>query len=245
MSRISENIRKMTKAWGGKTTGNGISDALSDLYNNLPFGVKTEMVEIVPQQGVMQIDEEGQLLYLIKDGFTIENGKEYKAVVDGVSYDVIGMSESGIYAVTDTGDLDAATLYFICDSSGVAFPIPEGYGSVAMFPNGTANTRVAIYEEKEIVTPLPAKFMPEPIVFTTPDGQTFTCNKTYAECLEYYNSNVFNAVIKNPLAGVIPCIQYIYMADEGVIAFVFNIGGEKTGIMYTIDGSITIETMPQ
>lgn len=158
MSRISENIRKITKAWGGKTTGNGISDALSDLYNNLPFGTKTEMVEILPEQSVMQIDEEGQLLYLIKAGFTIENGKEYEAVVDGVSYDVIGMSDRGIYAVTDTGNLDTATVYFVCDPSGVAFPIPEGYGSVAMFPNGTANTRVAIYEEQEVVTQLPAKF---------------------------------------------------------------------------------------
>lgn len=239
MSRISENIRKIIRAWGGKTTGNGISDALSDLYNSLPFGTKTEMVEILPEQSVTQ-NRGGEGFWLNDgslNGFIPTVGANYRVVINNVEYRCTGKDQS-------MGDVKGSVI-----DCGKKFNI--GYVG---FNNSTTMTwdsslgetiTLAIYEEQEIVTPLPAKFMPEPIVFTATDMQTATCNKTYAECLEYYNSNVFNAVIKNPLAGVIPCIQCIYLADEGVIAFAFNFDGEKTGIMYTIDGSITIETMPQ
>lgn len=46
MSEISKNIRKITEAWGGKTTGSGIGDAVMDLYNSLPFGVTTEWLSL-------------------------------------------------------------------------------------------------------------------------------------------------------------------------------------------------------
>lgn len=131
--------------------------------------VETKMVEILPEQSVMQTEIEGQILYFIKDGFTIETGKEYKAVVDGVNYDVIGIFESGIYTVDDTGNMSTASVCFICDPVGVAFPTPEGYGSVAMLRNGTANTRVAIYEEKEVVTPLDSKFTAPVVWYSSED----------------------------------------------------------------------------
>ena len=83
---INSEIRKIAKAWGVDTKGSSIKDALKDLRTNLPFGTKTEMVEIVPEQSVTGTEGSEQYNYhtenkiadfIINKTYTIAiNGKQ-------------------------------------------------------------------------------------------------------------------------------------------------------------------------
>lgn len=125
MSRIGENIRKITKAWGGKTTGSGIGDALEDLYNNLPFAQKTEMVKIVPLQSVTTEESDGwayaelspsDLLkgLMVGETYTVQfNGTEYKCVAwEHADWNAVVLGNGSIFGAEGKGE----DVPFVCDS---------------------------------------------------------------------------------------------------------------------------------
>lgn len=192
MSRISENIRKITKAWGGKTTGNGISDALSDLYNNLPFGVKTERVEIIPEQSVTHVRLVGDR-YQAGFNLPIEGGKDYVVVINGTKYQCVS-TEGGTIG-------NNTTQYpFIFRSD-----IDSQYWSAEL---GSPIT-LEIYEP-EVVKQIDAKFVGASgggavvVTFNTTDGQNFTADKTLDELLE---------AVKNGanVVGILASSEYSFM----------------------------------
>lgn len=180
MSRISETIRKITKAWGGKTTGNGISDALSDLYNNLPFGVKTEMVEVYKSDNI-EYGNHG-MVYLNGMPPMVEN-QEYIVVLDGTTY-------TSVYEYIEELGVMGCYLY-ATDNGEVLLFMPDDVTPVIV---GTQDlTSISVTTEYEVVTPLDPKFVGasgggEFVVKGITDftESRWEVDKTFAEAYEAY-----------------------------------------------------------
>lgn len=160
MSRISENIRKITKAWGGKTTGNGISDALSDLYNNLPFGTKVETVEILAEQS-MTYDEHENCFFAPANSTNVINGAKAKIIYNGVEY------HCNVYVEDSAFFMGNFTLLGLDGDTGEPFAIMCQDGQTIAFVNNDGSTSVtlSISAEQETVTPIPQEYLPEPVAF--------------------------------------------------------------------------------
>ena len=86
---IANRLKRITSKWGVESKSHTIEDVLEDLENGLPFGVKTEMVEIVPEQSVTKSTSWDDVHQKEMRGFVIEvngnsdylvniNGKDYK-----------------------------------------------------------------------------------------------------------------------------------------------------------------------
>ena len=158
MSRISENIRKITKTWGGKTTGNGISDALSDLYNNLPFGTKTEMVEILPEQSVRgSLIAPANMVYTdkIDTSIAFTEGKNYKIVFNGIEYNFVAKSDGSKIYVAEINNLTNYP-FFIANYTKYEFVQFQ----VSWSRDLGETITLAIYEEQEVVKQLDVKYLP-------------------------------------------------------------------------------------
>lgn len=151
MSRISENIRKITKAWGGKTTGNGISDAVRDLAENLPFGTKTEMVEILPKTSVSVRQSGNRYTGGMNDLVVITPSKNYKVIINGAEHIITAMVERDFYKIKH--ETSNASEYF-----SINYNPTTNETSIAWSVDMGCPITVAIYEEQEVVTQLPAKF---------------------------------------------------------------------------------------
>lgn len=178
MSRISENIRKITKAWGGKTTGNGISDALSDLYNNLPFGTKVETVEILEEQNTVaysDLDGNEQSKGGITKFVDIANGTVCYVTINDVVFK--GVAERGEFGDT-TGNLCVQVV--ICDNpenptffvqlfndnAKAVFGVEvNGFAVIVNGDNAINAETLSISTEQETVTPIPQKYLPEHLQF--------------------------------------------------------------------------------
>ena len=181
MSRISENIRKITKAWGGKTTGNGISDALSDLYNNLPFGTKTEMVAILPEQSVTgHAIGNGWYGSLFPTEISLVEGKEYTIVINGEKRKATLRDISEEWGYESGIGFD--DLYIFDD---------EGWGADWSGTLGETVT-LAIYEEKEIVEQIDPKFVGDFVVKFSIEPSTgeWIADKTVPEIVKAFKDGV-------------------------------------------------------
>lgn len=247
MSRISENIRKITKAWGGKTTGNGISDALSDLYNNLPFGVKTEMVEIVPEQSVTGVLEDNYYSY---ETIKIPLRENYIVVFNGKHYNV--KNNGGVGGICEIGEplnnYNPAFLQYPFSISGGTNINDEINGLVMWKPDLGETITLAIYEEQEIVIPLNSKFAPG-IVITQNEDYIFSANVDFETVVKMHNDGVFNSAVLKMFEGGIVLYQlcsYIYNEEENAIALEFYTNSQNAltsnvPLMFTPNG---VEGMP-
>jgi hypothetical protein len=171
MSEISKNIRKITEAWGGKTTGSGIGDAVMDLYNSLPFYAETKVVAIVPEQSILgELNDQGKYYcapLLIEGGFykcsVILNGVTYQ-----VEYNQGAFGNAGILGGPPTSEP------FVFYNSLIYWNAELG-----------ETITLAIYEEKEIVKPLDPKYTGVMIVKITPiysgEFKGVELDKTYEE----------------------------------------------------------------
>lgn len=217
MSRISENIRKITRAWGGKTTGNGISDALSDLYNNLPFGAKTEMVEIVPEQSVTGEEQNGICMLMPEETlFTLTEGKTYKIVINGKSYEsVCKLVDVGNKNMV-IGDTEGYTNQSI--NPDVPFILSYNtqnngntYNEIAWLAELGETITFAIYSEQMVTKPLAQEFIPNIAYFKDagydnalmgvatadlPESNLSCLNMTFEQAVQHIMSG-------KPLMGVV------------------------------------------
>ena len=166
---IDKIIRKITKAWGGKTTGSGIADALNDLYNNIPFGTKTEMVEIVPEQSVTGgIDNpenpDASYISIFENPLPLSPESVIEVIFNGEIYklDVIGVGDTAYYAG------NGAIVEVSDNNTGEPFALASFEGtSMLLWNNSLGETiTLAIYEEKEVVTKIDAKFVGGVTVYT-------------------------------------------------------------------------------
>lgn len=112
------------------------------------------------------------------------------------------------------------------------------------------NKQITIVEENKTITPIPAEFLPngiggngnvnDEVVFTSTDFSTFTCNKTYEECLAKLNEGnirgygCMNGVMCAPFTSVFNA-QLAEM--EGILFIAMTLEG-KMALLYSPDGNI-------
>lgn len=146
-------FRKLANAWGIKTEANTEYGALEAIAENPPFGTKTEMVEILPEQSFTDnYDNEEESFYGgTYDYFllNVESGTEYTFIINGNKYSNKFIAD---------GDTRACEIY------------ENGHPIVYMDNNGGLNVdwakelgktiTLAIYEEQEVVTPIDIKYLP-------------------------------------------------------------------------------------
>lgn len=161
MSKIGESIRGITKAWGGKTYGSGIGDAIRDLADNLPFAVKTEMVEIVPQQSVTT-SKTGMIN--IAEDFNLIPNNEYSVSLNGKIYVETAK-------LVSTEQVETNGMVYIGANPFIQADMDKPFGIIihpargkvcGVFDESLYNTTIAlaIYEEQEVVKPLDVKYLP-------------------------------------------------------------------------------------
>lgn len=173
-------LEALLRSWGREPKGTTVWQLLKEVLQNLPFGVKTEMVEIVPEQSVTKstswedvhqnemrdlvIEVNGDSNYLVKI-----NDKDY-------------MCKSEFVGGED--------FYMIGDNETVPFSI-EIYDnmSVVTWKQSLGETiTLSIYEEREVVTPIDPKFVGASggggafvVNFTQVGGNSVTSDKTLAD----------------------------------------------------------------
>lgn len=137
-----------------------------------PFGVKTEMVEIVPEQSVTGLDmSEGnpdvdpgvQLGGVLENAIAIEDGKKYIVSINGEKIELTAKNEDNsppdMQFVSMGNDLLAGGLERP-DTGEPIYILWTGTSCVAYWKYEIGETiTLAIYEEQEVVKPLDPKFV--------------------------------------------------------------------------------------
>lgn len=155
MNTIAKQLNKLANMWGcGCRNRASIEDALEDIVQNAPFGTKTEMVEILPEQSMT--DEKVNNGWYGRQFLTelsLVKGKEYIVIVNGEKRKATlrDISEEWGYESGIAFD----DLYIYVD---IYIREDKGWGVDWSGTLGETIT-LAIYEEKEVVTPLAPKFV--------------------------------------------------------------------------------------
>lgn len=237
MSGISKNIRKITKAWGGETTGSGIGDAVRDLYDSLPFSVKTEMVEILPEQSVTGELKSGRYYTTISPSpFELAIGKKYKVAINGNTYNVNG----------EKREMEGLSGVFVGDGTLSTFPFAISYGvedgesgSGLMWSSELGETiTLAIYEEQEVVKKLDPKFVGKTVLYAVATNEDTWLYHDEALSEKVTKSELFsmngNVLVYVDLSG--NGLNYRYYSPT---AYFY---GEDYGVVYLDNGNTELQT---
>lgn len=161
----------------------------------------------------------------VTDASHIMSGK-VGHLADGSVVTGTGASESQVVSIEDVPNTTGTTAVI----TGVAAP----EGSISITTNGTHD----VYNYETAVVAVPSIDVP---TFSSSDGVTITCDKTYAQCLAILNGGENRAFISfagsNPdsLAGV---------NDLGVLKYYYVYSGALNArIQYRSNGSITISSV--
>lgn len=146
MSRISENIRKITKAWGGKTTGNGISDAVRDLAENLPFGEEEVTEEIEDYNGEVTGDTD---TYTSLPNARFLSMGDLAVTINGEKFYGTSGTSNGVTTKLNLGK------YYLYGEI-----LEPGIKIMGLTPGETYSIQIARVEKKTVVTPIDIKYLP-------------------------------------------------------------------------------------
>ena len=266
MATIANRIQELAKLWGGTPRKSTIEDAIEDLVDNAPFGTKTEMVEIVPEQSVIgtletdtNYDETKSFYTSDIDGTTIVQNKVYEVHFNGKNYkcEAVDFDEVivlGNFNIMNETGMPSNNEPFCIMSA----PTGDGsYAQIVLWNEDVGETiTLAIYEEQEVVKQLDAKFIPEPVVFTLSTDMTkVTCNKTYADCFGMFDNNILNAVMQTDALGTlnkVPVTNYclgVFMdGSNSMNVLIYNVSlmGNSAEVKYYENGNIEFTVnMPQ
>lgn len=150
--------------------GHNKFEVYHEKLNGLPYdampagypGVKTEMVEIVPQQSVTLNDGTVALTLDI----AIEAGKKYTVMFNDVKYECVGIDMTSIqdftcYGLVDNNDVEQPSLFviaYIADSNMVR--MFGGNIMVQVMETDLTNVKFSIATEQEVVKPMDIKYLP-------------------------------------------------------------------------------------
>lgn len=169
-------LRGLLEAWGHKPKGTTVWELLKEVLQNLPFGVKKQLVEIVPEQSVTATAENGECASLEnildipkeiissteKINVTI-NGKKYECVKSTNQY---GTSFFGATIIEEEERLDFSEypFYFAMFEYG---DVDFGYWNFIWDADLGETITISISTEQEVVIPLDTKFVGgvEPTIF--------------------------------------------------------------------------------
>lgn len=263
---IANRLKRIASKWGVESKSHTIEDVLEDLENGLPFSVEKKMVEIVPEQSVTgtipQLNEGEPEFYSETNPPTeiaslkLKENASYKVVFNGKEY--ICETELWEQEFTDDGVADVKGYKLSTGSipnGDVGFTISRGWSVLGGQTEDDGNTVIewsidngetitlAIYEEKEVVTPMNATFAD--IIISNEDG-VFSCNTTYAELrkmceidplsivnVKYVEKRNINTEIKLTVKQLKNLQIY-----ETQFAFEFGDYNSSTAVLYNSDGTI-------
>lgn len=194
---------------GGVSSWNDLTDK--------PFGVKTEMVEILPKTTKVATDVEvgcyvtpfsysDTKLEELDGGFreqpVLLEGVRYKVVLDGIEYITTARTDEALGTTVIGGEYDIIgegenTVIAFKD---MPFLICSGWNIsnyLGLYtPRGVARDlpdfTLAIYEEQEIIKKIDPKFLPDSmgtVVVLTEDDTNYTCNYKASELVKMYVEN--------------------------------------------------------
>ena len=191
MSGISKNIRKITEAWGGKTTGSGIGDAIMDLYNSLPFYSETEeIVRHITLNANGPASAQGKDITIAK--LIYNNPESVTAYHKDRPCKYLGIrDDSSSYQTKFSYGIDDVVIVQL----GVAKSNGELRGDISAYFSELDYVNfvdIEVPDTVEVVKKLDPKFVDSDMVvdFATTDGQTFTVDKTLDELLEITKGGV-------------------------------------------------------
>ena len=255
---ILDSFKKLAKAWGIEPKGDNIADAVNNVVENIPFGVKTEIVEIVPEQTHQSESLMGQSGFVANglSGVTVRDGQEVYVVFDGVQYISSAFTMDGIIVVGN-GYVGDKT----CPNPGepylMAFNIPDSDnpGDVVVFTedkNRNEHT-IKVSTEQEVVKQLDPKFVGGGFVVTmlSEDGQNFTCDRTVDEIAKAVGNgqtisiNISAAGMSIPFMSPTVAIKYnggTEISEIYMLCTVITIGSTAAivsqGFILSADGSV-------
>lgn len=206
--------------------------------------------EVVLYDDTLTIDSIG-MLGLEEILFNAVEGKKYEITYNGTIYNCVGIlyeeneqtqvalgnlslrikDAYGTPAGPDTGE---PFLFFIVNTDSTK-------GTVITSTIRGTDVSILVVEKTEVTNKLPYKFNTEPIIFTTTDMQTATCNKTYFKCLEAINNNFFTSYFVMEMEGGKSIVQFNGInVGESTLEFVTIQGPTMINFSYGIDGTISV-----
>ena len=138
-------LRALMEAWGHKPKGTTVWQLLKEVLQNLPFGTKTEMVEIVPEQSVTQQGDAGDYWRAY-----IDKANANSVIKDDNEYTIVFNGKSEKMVVIDTEIEKNGNFLIEIDEDGINIEWNKDLGETIT---------LAIYEEQEVVQPLDPKFV--------------------------------------------------------------------------------------
>lgn len=151
-------LEALLRSWGREPKGTTVWQLLKEVLQNLPFGVKTEMVEIVPRQSVTKTSSLGGTCISSAVDVELFVGKKYKVNLNGVYYDAEakeGPADDMIVCGNELfvgGDVDTGEPFAIIN-------IPGNKNMIWLAELGETIT-FALYGEGEVVKPIDIKYLP-------------------------------------------------------------------------------------
>lgn len=135
---------------------------------------------------------------------TLEYEKLYRVVFEGVTYDCIcHQSNNAQYIIGNArwGSSNQDATDDISDNS--PFCIRQNGTTFYLYTETAGTYTVSVEQVNETTHPIPAEYLPQPIVFMTSDLSAITCNKTADEVVEAIAANAQTDVwLSVPSEGV-------------------------------------------
>ena len=217
--------------------------------------------EVVLYDDVVRFNSAGSKTF-IEPLFNIVVGKLYEVSFNGTVYTCYGKT----YTHSANGNFNAIGNLSLSSKDTYGTPAGEDTGEpfiisspmqgnisiltsmLTTMGQGDVEIRVVVKEEK--INKLPYELNTEPIIFTTTDMASATCNKTYQECVEAINNYCFNGylIMGTVDVGQIMTFNMITKSKDVVndvvtrefINFVVVAGSETLVIQYDNNNEITI-----
>ena len=195
MSKIKA-LNKLAKAWGIEPDYTSVPEALEAIAENPPFGVKTEMVEIVPEQSVtrnMPSDHSAVYIHVIDSpSYKIINGSVYNVVLNEKSYNLGSRTEyiggSPVVVLGSSTETDLTEPPF-----SIEYDTEMNVCMITWLKSLGETITLAIYEEQEVVKQIDPKFVGGGKYFHITEKwdeqlQATVFDKTFEETLEAINN---------------------------------------------------------
>lgn len=176
---ISKAIRYFAERLGIKTTGTGISDAIVDLADNFPFGKRVEEKVVLSPQSLKDTTANyGIYDKQIATSLSFEVGKSYRVVFNDEEYDLIARSSNNNTVVLSPDEnFNYTNPPTVAEGTFGLFSMNNNV-YIMWHPHIGQTITIAIYEEIETITTLPAEFLPEEIQRVGDDVELTSPNGT-------------------------------------------------------------------
>lgn len=207
---ILESFKKWASRWGTEIRGDNIAEVISDFADNLPFGTKTEMVEIVPEQSVtvQELNEFG-IGFVEATYPELIEGNKYIVYFNGKKYECIAkkVKMAGVYIGSE----------YIYTGEGLN-DCPFAFSDGVLAVEEVGKYTFTFYEEQTVVNPINQMFIPN---------------------IAYFKSQGFDEALTGVAVAEAQVVSYscVNMTYEQAIAHLMS-GKPLIGVMQWFDNGV-------